>query len=229
MEVEHRKAQRVALKKEVMINGSIKGQGLDLSLGGLYVHTGRTFPEDQIVSVTLPLNAKHTSLQARIRHLQQSIGMGVQFISMTPEQESHIGDYIRSAVSAFGPEKKKTVLLVDDHASTGLMNRSRLILDGFTVQEAHDGSQALALLEKKDVDLVILDLSTEPLDGYKVLSLIRQKPGCREIPVLVLSSRSSRDDINGAMDAGATEFLVKMMTPPLKLSQRAKACLSEAN
>jgi len=120
-------------------------------------------------------------------------------------------------------------MLVDDNESTRRMNKSRLVLDGYAVHEAIDGRHALAVLEKEKVDLVILDLSREPLDWQEMLSAIRHKPEWKEIPVLVLSPRSSSDEMKRAVDAGATEFLVKMMTPPLKLSQRVKAHLSEQN
>jgi CheY-like chemotaxis protein len=227
MGFENRKEQRVALKKEVMINGSIKAQGLDLSSGGLYVYTGRNFPSGQVVTVMLPLNAKFINLRARIQHAQQSVGMGLQFIDMTSEQKASIDDFIKSSVSAYGRDTKNTVMLVDDNEATRRMNKGRLVADGYTVQEARNGNEAVSMLEKEHIDLVVIDLSRDPMSVHELLSAIRHKPDWKAIPVLVLSSRSSRDDIQQAMDAGATEYLVKMMTPPLKLSQRVKAHLSE--
>ncbi len=53
-------------------------------------------------------------------------------------------------------------------------------------------------------------------------SIMRQKPEWRSIPVLVFSGRSSTSDIEQAMNAGASEFLVKMMTSPAKLSERVR-------
>jgi CheY-like chemotaxis protein len=227
VKTENRKGQRVALKKEVLINGLIKAQSLDLSMGGLYVYTGRTFPLGQIVTVMLPLNAKFINLRARIRHQQQSIGMGLQFLSMTADQEADISDFIRSASAAPAADARKTVMLVDGAESARMMNKGRLILEGYAVQEAEDAKQAVAMLEKAKIDLVILDLSTDPADGYRVLATIRLKPEWKHLPVLVLSPRSSIDEIARAKEAGATEFLDKMMTPPLKLSQRVKTYLSE--
>ena len=227
MKAENRRAQRVALKKEVLINGTIKAQSLDLSAGGLYVYTGRTFPPGQVVSVMLPLNAKFINLRARIRHQQQSIGMGLQFLSMTSEQESDISDFIWAASAGPGTAARKTVMLVDGTDSTKMMNKGRLILDGYAVQEAGDAKQAVAMLEKATVDLVILDLSTDPADGYKALAAIRQHQQWKHIPVLVLSPRSAIDEIERAKNAGATEFLDRIKTPPLKLSQRVQFYLSE--
>ncbi len=226
MGIEKRRYKRVVLKKEVLINGSIKAQGLDLSLGGLYIHTGRHFPVGTVMSVTLPLNSQIINVRAVVRNAQESVGMGVEFIEVTPDQAAAIQDFVNSAVRASSGDTKKTVLIVDDNASQRRMNRSRLVLDSYSVLEAEDGVQALDILEKEKVDLVVLDLYMERLDGYKVLSIMRQKPEWKDVPVLVLSARSSADEVDKAIAAGATEFLVKMMTSPIKLSQRVKMYLS---
>jgi len=55
VEIENRKQIRVVLKKEVMINNSLKVMGLDLSEGGVYVHTGRSLTPGIVVDVSLPL------------------------------------------------------------------------------------------------------------------------------------------------------------------------------
>lgn len=227
MAIENRKQTRVTLKKDVLINGSINVHGLDLSIGGLYVHTGRQFTEGEIVSIALPLNARYLNMRARIQHVQKSVGMGLQFVGMTSEQESVLQDFIDSTEEAFAPPQRKTILLVDDQDSSRRMNKSRLILDGFSVVETHDGAEAVGMLERERVDLIVLDLYMEPLDGFQVLSIIRSNPAWKRIPVLVLSSRGTTDEIQRAMAAGANEFLIKMMTPPVKLSQKVKAYLPD--
>lgn len=226
--IENRKYKRVVLKKEVLINGSITAQGLDLSLGGLYVQTGRNFPIDTVMNVTLPLNSKFINVQARVRNAQESVGMGVQFIELTTDQELAIREFVDSAIHASSGSGKKRVLIVDDNASSRRMNRGRLMLDGYEVSEAEDGVRALELLKKGKTDIVILDLYMERLDGYKVLSIMREKPEWKDIPVLVLSARSSAEEIDKAIAAGATEFLVKMTTSPLKLSQRIGVYLQKS-
>jgi PleD family two-component response regulator len=226
MGIEKRRYKRVILKRQVLINGSIKAQGLDLSLGGLYVHTGRNFPMGSDLNVTLPLITEIINVRARVRNAQESVGMGVEFRELTQAQEAAIQDFVNSAMQASSGNAKKTVLIVDDNASLRRMNRSRLVLDGYSVLEAEDGIKALDMLEKEKIDLVVLDLYMERLDGYKVLSIMRQKPEWKDLPVLVFSARSSADEVDMALSAGATEFLVKMMTSPVKLSQRVKMYLS---
>lgn len=66
----------------------------------------------------------------------------------------------------------------------------------------------------------------DKLDELKVLSIIKSKPEWRNIPVLIFSGRSSKVEIEKAMNAGAADFLVKMMTSPVKLSERVKLRLA---
>jgi CheY-like chemotaxis protein len=226
MNVENRKQKRVVLRQVVTIDGCIKAVGLDLSSGGLYIHTGRHFPVGTTVSITLHLFGDAMSARARVQHSKEAIGMGVQFIDLTSWQRLTIERYIDSRIENPSVVAIKKVLIVDDNATARRMNQSRLVADGFSVVEAADGLEALALLEKESIQLVILDLYMERMDGFKVLSMMRQKPEWSKIPVLVFSGRSSSGEIDRALSAGATEFLSKMTTSPAKLSARVKIHLS---
>jgi CheY-like chemotaxis protein/Tfp pilus assembly protein PilZ len=220
MGIENRRFKRVMLKKEVLINGSIRAQGLDLSVGGLYVQTGRDFAVGSHITVTLPLNDKFIHVRARVQNSQPSLGIGIMFIALDLERKNEIETFIASVTNKVPDAGNKTILLVDDNETSRRINKSRLVLDGYSVLEAKDGIEALDLLTKEKIDLMVLDLYMERLDGFQVLSIMREKPEWKEIPVLVLSARNSSDEVNKAISAGATEFLMKMTTSPIKLSQR---------
>lgn len=228
MGIQHRRYKRVILKKEVLINGSIRAQGLDLSVGGMYANTGRTFALGDQITVTLPLNEDFINIRGRVQNMQPSMGIGIMFTDLSPEQRAALAAIVESAAQTFTDAAKKTVLLVEDNEMSRRMNRSKLQLDGYSILEAQDGIEALDVLESKPIDLMVLDLYMERLDGYKVLSIVRQKPEWKDLPVLVLSARSSSDEVDKALSAGATEFLVKMTTSPLKLSQRITAYLGSS-
>ncbi len=214
------------LRQVITINGSIKAVGLDLSSGGLYVHTGRNFPLGSSLSVTFNLFGNPINVPARVQHAKESIGMGLEFIDLPPFQELLIDNYINSMTERPAVATKKKVMIVDDNAAVRRMNQGRLVADGISVVEAAGGFEALTLLAKESIQLVILDLNMEQLDGYNVLSAMRRKPEWNKIPVLVFSAKSSPDDIDRALNAGATEFLSKMTTSPAKLSARVKLHLS---
>lgn len=225
METEKRKQNRATLREDVMINGSLRARGLNLSTGGIYLHTGRSFKTGTIVTVTLPLYNVIINIQARIQHVQEGIGMGLRFVDPTQEQLVSIRTYLTAAANYF-PTGKKKVMIVDDNPATVRMLKGRLVLDGYTVLEANDGVEALALLEKEGAQLMILDLQMERLDGLKVLSILRQKPEWKSIPVIIYSARSSAADVEKAKNAGATVFLFKMTTSPVKVSERVKMLLA---
>jgi CheY-like chemotaxis protein len=225
MDDDRKKLKQVVLRKYVTINGSLKAMGLDLGEGGIYVHTGASFKEGTLVDLRLPLDEEEISVKARVQNTQAGVGIGLTFVGLGPMERACLRGFIDDS-SAQSAKSKKKVLIVDDNAVTRRMNRSKLVLDGFEVLEAADGVEAIAVLERQTVHLVVLDLFMEKLDGYKVLALMRQRPAWKDIPVLVFSARSSPEEVGRAINAGATEFLVKMTTTPARLSERVKKHLA---
>jgi len=121
----------------------------------------------------------------------------------------------------------RNILLVEDSRQLRATYRDTLIEGGFNVLEAQSGTEAFARLREMRFDLVILDLYIEGIDGFKVLHLIRTNPLLKEIPVIILSARSSPADIEKAKALGATEYLVKTVTPPVTLTAKVKEIFSQ--
>jgi CheY-like chemotaxis protein len=63
------------------------------------------------------------------------------------------------------------------------------------------------------------------IDGFKVLQLMQMNPDLKTIPVLILSARSVPADVEKAMGLGARDYLLKMTTTPIKLSEKVKEIL----
>lgn len=124
------------------------------------------------------------------------------------------------------PIEHKKILVVDDNDMARRMNKSRLVLDGLTVFDAKDGVEAVKILQSEQrFDLAVLDLYMEPMDGFKLTAFIRQMPQYKDMPIIVFSARSNPEIIDQAMSVGATLFLVKMTTSPVKLSESVKSLL----
>lgn len=109
------------------------------------------------------------------------------------------------------PEQKtkgegKTILVVDDNPNIRRLLCYQLQKRGYTVMEASDGAEALDLARKTTLDLITLDLVMPMMNGYDVLSILREDPLTREIPVLVLSMVESRG--KGILQ-GANDYLPK--------------------
>lgn len=108
----------------------------------------------------------------------------------------------------------KRVLVVDD--SLTVRRGLQLLLEkaGYTVALAADGEEALEILAKEGVvDLVITDLNMPRLDGLELTRRIRSLPGCRFVPVLLLTTEAQVAKKEEGKQAGATGWIVKPFQP----------------
>lgn len=103
-----------------------------------------------------------------------------------------------------------TVLIADDEKEIRELLRLYLEKDGYQVVEAEDGIQAVKLLEKKEIDLALLDIMMPGMDGYQVLKRIRENSN---IPVMILSAKNQDVDKILGLDLGADDYLSKPFNP----------------
>jgi CheY-like chemotaxis protein len=218
-----RETERYLFKERIFINSSIIFKSVDISEGGLYVYTGRSFERNTILDVTF---IRHRFMvKARVKHNQPGIGMGLQFIDLNEEQRAAIKMVIKEILSKTGrhSQERKKVLLVEDNDLTRSIYRGKLSMEGFSVMEAKDGLVAIKLLKEQPPDLIILDLHLKKMDGIKLLTILKETPDWMNVPVIVCSGKGTKDVIQKVIDAGADEFLNKMITSPAKLVEVAKA------
>ncbi len=103
----------------------------------------------------------------------------------------------------------RRVLVAEDSPTTRKLICTALRGAGFEVSEARDGFSALAVLGQERVDLIVLDLVMPGLDGYQVISAVRNNPRTQETPIIVLTSRGGLlDRLKGRLGA-MDEYLVK--------------------
>ncbi|WP_432824551.1 response regulator transcription factor [Dactylosporangium sp. CA-092794] len=99
------------------------------------------------------------------------------------------------------------ILVVDDDAAVRDSLARTLRFEGYQVQTAADGRQALGVIEDGEPDAVILDVSMPVLDGLEACRELRAEG--RLVPVLMLTARDSVGDRVAGLDAGADDYLVK--------------------
>lgn len=105
------------------------------------------------------------------------------------------------------------ILIADDEPLLTEMLDFRLRAKGFETVIAHDGREALAKFEEVRPAAVVLDVMMPVHDGMEVLRRIRASDGGSSVPVIMLSARSKEDDIVRALDAGASDYIVKPFMP----------------
>ena len=119
------------------------------------------------------------------------------------------------------------ILVVDDDAAVRDSLRRALQLEGYDVQLAGDGTEALARLEGKgDADAVVLDVLMPQVDGLEVCRRLRATGNA--VPVLMLTARDEVSDRVAGLDAGADDYLVKPFALE-ELLARLRALLRRTN
>jgi two-component system, cell cycle sensor histidine kinase and response regulator CckA len=102
------------------------------------------------------------------------------------------------------------LLIVDDHPTDMKLLHAQLESEGHAVFEAHDGVDALALLNRQRVDAVISDILMPRMDGYRLCYEIRKHARLHDLPIIIYSATyTSPDDETLALDMGADKYLKK--------------------
>lgn len=109
------------------------------------------------------------------------------------------------------PDQQNTplALIVDDDAVNRLMARAALESAGWSVEEAENGREALAVFQQVHPDVVLLDIMMPEMDGFAACAALRKLSGGEHTPVLIMTGLDDYDSITKAYDAGATDFLTK--------------------
>jgi two-component system cell cycle sensor histidine kinase/response regulator CckA len=125
----------------------------------------------------------------------------------TPGTESHLLEH-QSHPNGNG-RRLGRILVVEDSATQA--HRLRLILEaeGYEVEVAPDGEQGFVLLDAPPFDLVISDILMPGLSGYELCRKIKDDPGKRTVPVILLTSLTDPMDIIRGLECGADNFITK--------------------
>jgi chemosensory pili system protein ChpA (sensor histidine kinase/response regulator) len=107
------------------------------------------------------------------------------------------------------PASEKVVVIADDSISVRKFVGRILEKAGYSVKLASDGLEAAELVAQVGCHLVITDIEMPRMNGYELMSHLRQDPGTRRIPVLVVTSRAGAKHRERAMKEGAASFLTK--------------------
>lgn len=107
------------------------------------------------------------------------------------------------------------ILIVEDKANSRELLRTVLEQQGYSVQEALDGEDALAKIRAQAPDLILMDLQIPRRDGYEVLREIRNTPALAGIPVVAVTANAMPGDREKVLAAGFTGYIAK----PVALTQ----------
>ncbi len=103
--------------------------------------------------------------------------------------------------------EKHKILLVEDEENLAIGLQYNLTEEGYIVELAKDGREALKLFETKKVDLIVLDIMIPYIDGFEIARRVRKKDP--QMPILMLTARTTREDKVKGLELGADDYITK--------------------
>jgi two-component system cell cycle response regulator DivK len=113
----------------------------------------------------------------------------------------------------------KTVLIAEDNPINRELLRELLEIRGYTVAEACNGEEALAMVEQASPDILLLDIGMPRLDGFAVVRKLRENPRFAWLPVVAVTAYAMQGDREKIMDSGFDGYLSKPVNSGLLVQE----------
>lgn len=120
------------------------------------------------------------------------------------------------------------ILAVDDEPNIVRLIQVNLERDGYTVETANNGAQALAKIRQNRPDLLVSDVMMPEMDGFELLANVRRDPMLADLPVIMLTAKAQDRDVMEGYTRGADMYLTKPFNP-MELKQFVKRILASAS
>lgn len=103
----------------------------------------------------------------------------------------------------------KTILFIEDESAIHKTLSDVFAKKDYSILSALDGEAGLRIAKEKNPDVILLDLILPKMNGFEVLGALKENEATKDIPVIVLTNLEQMEDIQKAIDLGATTYLVK--------------------
>jgi signal transduction histidine kinase len=111
------------------------------------------------------------------------------------------------------------LLVVDDNKLNREMLGRRLTRKGYSVTEAENGNDALAMIEEKSFDLALLDIMMPGISGIEALEQIRRRHSAADLPIIMATAKTQSEDVVEALRLGANDYVTKPIDFPVLLAR----------
>jgi len=116
----------------------------------------------------------------------------------------------------------KTILIVEDDKFLRELIVQKLIREQYEVVEAIDGEQGIKKIKEEKPDLILLDLILPGIDGFEVLSRMKDDPEISSIPTIILSNLGQKEDVERGLKLGAADYLIKAHFTPGEIIEKIR-------
>ena len=120
---------------------------------------------------------------------------------------------------------EKTILIIEDDKFLRELIVQKLIKEGYKISEAVDGEDGIKKIKEEKPDLVLLDLILPGIDGFEILSRMKEDPSLAQIIVIILSNLGQKDDVERGLKLGAVDYLIKAHFTPGEIIDKVKNAL----
>ncbi len=124
-------------------------------------------------------------------------------------------------------ERQIKILLVEDDSFLLSMYSTKFELENFEVLIAEDGEKGWKFAQSEDPDIILLDIKLPKMDGFEVLKRLKEDKGTADIPVILLTNLSQREDRNKGLEMGADDYLVKAHFMPSEVVSKIKELIKK--
>lgn len=117
------------------------------------------------------------------------------------------------------------ILIVEDDKFLRELISQKLKNEGYEISEAIDGEEGIKKIKDEKPSLVLLDLILPGIDGFEVLTRMKQDPAVSAVPVIILSNLGQKEDVERGLKIGASDYLIKAHFTPGEIIEKIKNIL----
>lgn len=121
---------------------------------------------------------------------------------------------------------RKKILLVDDSQTILMMEQMILSKGPYELSVAQDGEEAVAKASAELPDLVLMDVVMPKLSGFEAVERLRSQPATRDIPIIMITTRSEAQNVEAGFASGCNDYITKPING-LELMTKVKNYLGE--
>jgi len=218
---------RVGYDGKVMINKTMAVRCVDISEGGMFLLTGRTFRGGDTLSLQFDVFHALITTEAEVQFIVEGVGMGVMFRNMPETDREQIARFVALQIEEKGLEKQKRILLVGSPRLAAQDVRiyvTSLLGAGYKVVDVSGVEETLNFLRKGvELSCIILSIETETDGNYYLLQFLSTMDRYRNLPVLAVTNNQNKEFREMLIRKGVKKLLDRPSTSPKRMTEEVNA------
>jgi len=220
---------RVGFSDNVIINASLTVRGVDISEGGMFLLTGRSFPTGDALSLRFAILQSPVTVKAVVQFNIPSVGMGVNFTDLSDNDKDLIAVYVEQRIHEKGLEKDRRVLLVggsDPNAHDMRIYMNGLLGEGYKAVDISGFEDTVNALRKGiSLSCIVIACETALDTNYYILHYISTLDNYKDLPVLVLLNSQDKQFREKLIKKGRIKLLSRITTSPKRLIDEVRTLI----